>query len=429
MITLANATLASLWPRKLLTGHITVDRGRIVRIGREMASEPGDTIDCSGRIVIPGNVCAHTHLYSALARGMPAPPVTPRNFPEILTHIWWRLDRALDEQSVRYSALAGAIDAVRSGTTTLIDHHSSPNYISRSLDTVADALELVGLRGILCYEVTDRGGIEKRDEGLRENDRFLGVAHPRVRGAVGGHASFTLADEALQQLSELAVQHQTGVHIHVAEDEADEIDSLKRCGKRVAERLAGAGLLRPQSILAHGVCLDESELESVQNHRSWLVHNCRSNMNNSVGRARPLDFGTRSALGTDGIDGDMFAESRTAFFRAHEDNLDCTADQFGDLLARGGSLATEYFGFPIGTLEAGSAADLVVLRYDPPTPLTTGNLAWHWMFALTAGNVESVMVDGEWILRKREFVSIDEEKILFEARGEAQRLWNSMETV
>lgn len=134
-------------------------------------------------------------------------------------------------------------------------------------------------------------------------------------------------------------------------------------------------------------------------------------------------------MGSDGIDGDMFAESRAAFFRAREDELASTADQFGDLLARGGSLASEYFGQPVGTLEVGAAADLVVLRYDPPTPLTAGNLAWHWMFALNAANVESVMVDGKWILRNREFVSIDEEKILSEARAEAKRLWHVMETV
>jgi putative selenium metabolism protein SsnA len=428
-ITLSNARLASLWPRKLVEANVTIDHGRIMRIGKDMPENAGSIVDCTGKLVIPGNVCAHTHLYSALARGMPPPQRQPQNFVEILELVWWRLDRALDEQSVRSSVLAGALDAIRAGTTTLVDHHSSPNYIHGSLDTIADALEHVGVRGVLCYEVTDRNGREGREAGLGENERFLGTRRPRIRGLVGAHASFTLEDDTLTALANLAAAHDTGVHIHVAEDLADEEDSIRRCGRRVVERLESAGMLRPQSILAHCIHLDDHELRIAQKRQPWLVHNCRSNMNNSVGRAPVGRFGTRSALGTDGIDQDMFAESRTAFFRAREESLEATADATASALARGAALAAEIFGVPIGSLEPGAAADLVVLDYAPPTPLTEGNLAWHWMFALTAGNVESVMVDGDWVLRDRQFVAVDEEKIRAEADGEARRLWAAMEAL
>jgi putative selenium metabolism protein SsnA len=379
---------------------------------------------------MPGNVCAHTHLYSALARGMPPPPRSPRNFPEILELVWWRLDRALDDDTIRASALIGAMDAVRSGTTGLVDHHASPGWIDGSLDVLADAISEVGPRSLVCYEVTDRGGPELRRAGLAENERFL--RHNRrdlARGMVGAHASFTLEDGTLEALSDLAARNGTGVHIHVAEDVFDEVDSLRRSGKRVGQRLQDAGILGEDSISAHGVHLHGDEIQAIHASGTWLVHNCRSNMNNSVGRAPVLQFGERSALGTDGIDGDMFAESRTAYFRARQDSLEVYAEQFTDLLARGSALMSQHFGTPIGSLDEGSAADLIVLDYDPPTPLTSDNLAWHWMFALNAGMVRDVMVGGEWVIRNREFVAVDEEKIRAEARRQAQRLWQRMETL
>lgn len=428
-LTLAHGTLAQLEPRTLEPAHVTVENGRIVHAGPDLPPVPGEIVNCSGRLILPGNICAHTHLYSALARGMPGPSTTPRNFLEILKYVWWRLDRSLDEESIRYSALAGLLDAARAGTTTLVDHHSSPNFISGSLDILAGAFEQVGLRGVLCYEVTDRDGENRREAGLAESERFLQSSRRTVRGAVGAHASFTLEPETLQAVSELAKSANVGVHIHVAEDIHDEEDSMRRYGKRVADRLGDANILREDSILAHGVHLDRQELERVRSSRSWLVHNCRSNMNNHVGRAPLPLFGTRSALGTDGIDGDMFAESRTAFFRAREADQTASADAIGDMLARGGELASQYFGTPIGCMEPGAAADLVVVRYDPPAPLTSGNLAWHWMFGFTDAAVESVMVEGAWVLRDGEFPSVDEEKVRAEARRQAMRVWTMMETV
>lgn len=426
---LTNARLATIYPPTLSSGNVLIESDRIHAVTAAPPRGNWDQIvDCTGKLIIPGNVCAHTHLYSALARGMPGPRVQPNNFVEILRHVWWRLDRALDEPAIRASALVGAMDAIRAGTTTLVDHHASPNAIAGSLDVLADGLEEVGVRGVLCYEVTDRDGRERRDAGLRENDRFL-TENPRAsfRGNVGGHASFTLEDDSLAELAEMARHHNTGVHIHVSEDAWDEEDALSRSGKRTAARLADAGILRDRSIVAHGVHLDNHELRCVQENGSWLVHNCRSNMNNGVGFAPIRHFGARAALGTDGIDGDMFAESRTAFFRGREASLATPAEEYARLLAGGASLASSYFDAPLGQIEPGALADLVVLNYDPPTELTAGNLAWHWMFGLTAAQVESVMVGGQWVMRDRELVGVDEEKVRAEARREATRLWKRME--
>ena len=427
---LANSTLAALSPRTVQRAHLSISNGRIDAVLAELPAGDHEIIDCAGRVIMPGNVCAHTHLYSVLARGMPGPRQTPHNFLEILEYIWWRLDRALDEPAIRYSALVGALDAARAGTTTLIDHHASPNYIDGSLDVLAGGIDEVGVRAVVCYEVTDRGGKQKRETGLRENERFLrSNRRERIKGVVGAHASFTLEDETLGSLAELARDFETGVHIHVAEDQWDEVDAQRRCGKRTADRLAAAGVLNAQSIAAHGVHLEPDELHLIEQRQTWLVHNCRSNLNNSVGRAPVLHFGHRAALGTDGIDQDMFAESRTAYFRAREDDLNVYAEQFADLLARGGELTSEFFDLRVGTLEAGSAADLMILKYDSPTPLAADNLAWHWMFAMAPHMVESVMVHGSWVVWKGEPCRVDEERIRAEARTRAARLWERMEAL
>jgi cytosine/adenosine deaminase-related metal-dependent hydrolase len=246
---------------------------------------------------------------------------------------------------------------------------------------------------------------------------------------VGAHASFTLENESLDGLAALAADSGTGVHIHVAEDAVDEEDSMKRCGQRTALRLSSHGVLGHDSIAAHGVHLDGTELNVIHESGSWLVHNCRSNMNNGVGRAPLGGFGDRAALGTDGIDGDMFAESRTAYFRTRETSLEAYAEQYTGMLAQGADLASRFFPQPVGTLQVGSAADLMVLRYDPPTPLTAENLTWHWMFALSAQSVESVMVAGRWVVRDRQFCTLDEEKIRAEAREEASRVWRRMDAL
>jgi len=429
-VILANATLAALAPPMVQRRDILVDGGRIAEVGESLSFSGAVVVDCSGKTVMPGNVCAHTHLYSALARGMPAPSRPPRDFRDILELIWWRLDRALDEPAIRYSALVGAIDALRCGTTALVDHHASPNAIDGSLDIIADSLQAVGMRGLVCYEVTDRGGAERSRAGVRENVRFLrDNQRLLIRGMVGAHASFTLEDPTLELLASLAAEARTGVHIHVAEDLYDEQDSLRRCGMRTAERLLKAGVLDQRGIAAHGVHLDQSELAALGQKRTWLVHNCRSNMNNAVGRAPIESFGDRGALGTDGIDGDMFAESRTAFFRAREGDLAVPAELPSGMLSRGGTLISEHFDDRVGVIEEGAVADLVVLDYDPPTPFDADNLAWHWMYGMSSQQVESVMVAGEWAMQDRRLCRVDEEEMRARARAEAKQLWTRMETI
>ncbi|MCU1279621.1 MAG: amidohydrolase, partial [bacterium] len=242
-------------------------------------------------LTLPGFVCAHTHLYSSLARGMPAPPEAPRNFTEILERVWWRLDRALDAEAVELSALVGAVEAAKVGCTTLVDHHASPGRngvaVEGSLDLVAGAIAKVGLRGVVCYEVTDRNGADEARAGIRENERFLErVRHepPRlIRAMVGAHAAFTLSDGTAEALADVARRHRAGVHIHVAEDAVDR----DKDGRSTVSWLQARGLLDERTLLAHCVHVDDADVARIRDTGATVVHNPRSNANNAVGYARP----------------------------------------------------------------------------------------------------------------------------------------------
>jgi putative selenium metabolism protein SsnA len=447
---LKNATLITLDPATVERGDLRIEGGHIVERAAQIHPLPGDeVIDLNGKAVMLGLVCAHTHLYSALARGMPAPPRAPANFPEILQLIWWRLDAALDEETIYWSALAGALEAARAGTTCLFDHHASPSHISGSLQIVRAAIEAVGLRGVLCYEVTNRGGRRKCDAGLEENRAFLewtGVSAPPVpadkeqqvitgragpeliRGMVGAHASFTLEDSSLEVCAELMREFGVGLHIHAAEDLCDVADAREKYGLGVVERLAKRGALNGLTILAHGTHLDESDLAIAREAGAWLAHNPRSNMNNQVGYAPVANFGANILLGTDGIGADMFEETRCAFFHGREARLEWGADEWRRVLANNQQLASGVFGLEFGALSAGAAADLIVLDYPAPTPLTADNLAAHLIFGLSSAMVESVMVNGRFIIKDRR--SPLETPALYEqARNASEKLWAKLREI
>ena len=227
-----DALLVQLDPPRVEAGNLRVADGKIVGVGPDVVAVQGDEIvDCGGAVLMPGLVNGHTHLYSALAAGIPAPPRQPRNFHEILQFIWWRLDRAHDLESVEMSGLIGALTAIRCGTTTLIDHHASPNAIEGSLSALENGIAAVGCRGVLCYEVTCRNRSTEAKEGLAENERYIRLCQKRADGKfaalVGAHASFTLDNEALAGCVDLAHRSNVGVHIHVAEDPVDEQITLR----------------------------------------------------------------------------------------------------------------------------------------------------------------------------------------------------------
>jgi putative selenium metabolism protein SsnA len=426
-VALVGGTVAvALDPPELKRADLVIAGGRIAAVGT--APQGTARRDCSGTLMIPGNVCAHHHLYSALARGMPYELEPPANFLQILQRVWWRLDRALDEPAIRLSALRGGLDALLAGTTTIVDHHASPNAIDGSLDIIAAALEELGLRSILCYEVTDRDGPARAAAGIAENLRFLRTPRPLARGMMGAHASFTLSDETLAAIAAGTAGAGVGIHIHVAEDAADERDALARSGTRVVQRLDAAGALNGASLLAHCVHVDGAELALIGEAGATVVTNPRSNMNNSVGYAPAGGGGPRTALGTDGIDGDMFTESRAGFFRAKEAALSASPDWPLTRLAASARFAGLGYGEPLlGTLVPGAPADVTVLEYPAPTPLTAANLAGHWVFGLSPRQVRDVYVAGELVVADRRSTRVDEAKLAAETAAGAGQLWDRLQ--
>jgi putative selenium metabolism protein SsnA len=395
-----------------------------------------ETVDADGQLVMPGNICAHTHFYGAYARGLAIPGQAPKDFPEILEKLWWPLDKALDEKSVRASALVHLVDAIKHGTTTLFDHHASPNFIDGSLDTIAKAVEQSGLRAVLCYEVTDRDGEQKALLGIRENVNFLKktaegqVAGGRVRATFGLHASLTLSEKTLSLCRE-ALGENGGFHIHVAEHEADEYDSLNKSGKRVVDRLHALGILGPRTIVAHGVHIDLEEAHLLAETNTWLSHQPRSNMNNGVGVAQIeglMRLGVNVCLGNDGFTQDMWTEWKTAYLLHKVWHQDPRRMNGMDVIQMGvynnAALAKVFFPDQhLGILKEGAAADLIFVDYHPFTPLTAGNLPWHILFGFNESMVTSTMVAGKFLMRDRKLLTLDEAAIAAEAIALAPEVW------
>lgn len=434
---ITNATVVT-WgePNEVLTDHaIYIDKGKIAALGRTqdlIALYPdAQRVDAKGQLVMPGNICAHTHFYGAYARGMAIPAPAAENFPQILERLWWPLDKALDRDSVRASALVSLVDAVKHGTTTLIDHHASPNFIDGSLDVIADAVEQAGLRSVLCYEVTDRDGDENMHAGIAENVRFMRSSRASCIGATFGmHASLTLNDTALRACVD-AVSIDDGFHIHVAEHEADEEDSIRRGGKRVVQRLDEFGIWRDKTIAAHCVHIDEVERQTLQERGVWITHQPRSNMNNAVGAMafdHMMAHQMRVCIGNDGFTNNMWADWKDAYLMHKLVSRDPRKANGGDIvqaaLYNNARLAEQFFhGVKLGQVSVGAAADLIFVDYHPFTPLHAGNLPWHILFGFESSMVTATIVQGQILMQDRQLLTLSEAEIAKEALELAPKVW------
>ena len=394
------------------------------------------TVDASGKIVLPGFINAHTHCYSTFARGL-TKTKPASSFLPVLQNLWWRLDKALTLKDCYYSALVVLLEAIRHGATTLIDHHASPHAISGSLDTIARAFAETGLRGCLCYEVSDRDGARATQAGLEENSAFIAACRerndPRLRALFGLHASFTLSDVTLKTASKLGNELGVGFHIHAAEAVADQEYTLKHCGVRVVERLQEHGLLTPGSIAAHGVHLDEKEMDILAASGAAVVHNPQSNLNNAVGIADLVALhqkGVLVGLGTDAMTARMLEEVRAAVWCQHLRQRNPSAgfaEAASTLLINNAKIAQRLFGPGLGEITAGAPADLILVDYEPPTPLSEENWMGQIIYGLSQAAVDTTIVAGRVLMQdKKLLLDLDEAAIYHRSRELAAALWKRM---
>jgi putative selenium metabolism protein SsnA len=430
-----NATLVQLDPPAVESGNIRQESGVIAAVGEAAKPQAGDeVVECEGAVLLPGLVNGHTHLYSALAPGMPAPPRPPASFHEILKFIWWRLDRAHTLESVEVSGQIGALAALRCGTTTLVDHHASPRAIEGSLSALESGIAQVGCRGVLCYETTDRNSADESRLGLAENERYAKVCRGdgRCAAMVGAHASFTMEEASLAGCVDLAKRLGIGVHIHVAEDPVDERLTRERFGVGLFARFQRHGLLDvPGTIFAHGTHLSADDFAQLNELGGTieLAHNPNSNMNNGVGYTPVARLQRPALLGTDGIGADMWREARTALFKSHDAGFPLRGNQPLEMLAQSARFASKRLGVKLGVLEVGAAADLVLTSYRPATPLDGANLDGHLLYAMGPEYVRDVMIAGWWVMRKGHVVTFDEQAVRARSVSVARDLHERMAAI
>ena len=388
--------------------------------------------DARGGVIMPGLINTHGHIYSAFARGMSLKnSKVSKNFTQILENLWWRVDRALDLPEIEYSAYTTYIDGIKNGVTTVFDHHASAGRVADSLFTIAEVAETLGVRTSLCYEVSDRDGQDIADQGIKENADFITYANKQtsdmIKGVFGLHASFTLSDATLDKC--VTAASGAGFHVHTAEGIDDLYDSLKKYGKRVVERLNDAAILGPQSIAVHCIHVDAREMDILKHTDTIVVHNPESNMGNAVGCSAALQMlekGILMGLGTDGYTTDMLESFKVANI-LHKHNLGDPSVGWGEsaqmLLKNNARICERYFNKPLGVIDKGAYADIIVVDYTAPTPITSDNTSSHILFGMMGRSVRSTMINGRFVMKDRELLTADEGEVYRKARELAAAFW------
>lgn len=389
-------------------------------------------VDARGGLIMPGLINLHHHAYYTLARGLRPRPGAGKGLLALLEGRWWRLDRAMNLEDVYHGAAAAFLECVRSGVTTVFDHHASYGAVTGSLSEISRAADELGLRACLCYEVSDREGESKCRAAIQENVDFIREASRRGDGMrcgmMGMHAGFTLSDRTLEACME-ALPATSGCHIHVAECLEDTTHSLQTYGKSVVRRLRERGVLGRKTLAAHCIHLNWEDVQILRETDTAVIHCPRSNMCNAAGAADVTEYSRARVglgLGTDGEAADMLGElaAASALCRHSSQNPDAGFEELPRaLFTSNAAFANRFFETPLGVLKPGAAGDVIVLDYRPPTPLTAENLDLHLLAAAGTARVSTTAAAGKLLMEYGVLLCADEEKLLDGARKQAADLW------
>ena len=420
-------------------GAVAIDGTKIAKIGTtakiRAAYADAQYIDAKGKVIMPAFINAHEHIYSAFARGFSIKGYNPKGFLDILDGQWWTIDRHLTLEQTKYSAMETLISSIRNGVTTTFDHHASFGHITDSLFTIADAAKELGVRACLCYEVSDRDGMDKARESVMENANFIKYAlkddSDMIAGMMGMHAQFTISDETME-LAAANKPDEVGYHIHVAEGIEDLHHCLKHYGKRIVDRLMDHGILGEKTLLGHCIYINPHEMELIKATDTMVVHNPESNMGNACGCPPTMELvhrGILTGLGTDGYTHDMTESFKVANV-LHKHHL-CDANAaWGEvpqmLFYNNSAIANRYFKKPLGVLKEGAAGDVIVVDYDPPTYLGAENINGHILFGMTGHDVVTTVGNGKVLMQDREVKVADVEEVMAKCRESSAKLWKSI---
>lgn len=418
-------------------GCIAVEGNKITEIGttQDLKGKYNKArfIDAKGRLIMPGFINTHMHYYSTFARGMANDSPPAKNFVDILTGLWWRLDKVLTLEDVYYSAIVPMIDQIKNGVTTVFDHHASPYAVKGSLFKIAEAAERIGIRSNLCYETSDRDGEKITDEGIAENADFIKYCNSKnddmLRGMFGLHASMTISEKTLAKCLDAIQNLNTGFHVHTAEGIEDVEDSKKKYGKGIVERWYEAGVLSNKTIAVHCVHITEKEMDMLKEKDAIVVHNPESNMGNAVGASQILEMykkGILLGLGTDGYTADMMESYKVANLIHKHVKGDSTVawGEIPDMFFNNNRKITERFiNGKVGIIQEGALADIIIVDYNPPTPINENNINSHLLFGINGRYVDTTIINGKVVMEDRKLVNIDEERIMTRSRELATKVW------
>ncbi|MDR0527374.1 MAG: putative aminohydrolase SsnA, partial [Spirochaetaceae bacterium] len=396
----------------LVDGTLIKDLGKTSELKAKYSG--AEFIDARGRLVMPGFINCHMHYYSTFARGMSLGGKAATTFGEVLSGLWWRLDKQLSLDDVYYSCIGPMIDEVRSGVTSVIDHHASPYAITGSLFKIAEAAKLFGLRSNLCYEVSDRDGEKIAEEGIKENADFAkhcgAQKDDMLKALIGVHAQLTVCKKTLDKCVEAAAKNNVGLHIHAAEGIEDVVDAVAKYNMRVIERLNAAGVLNEKSIAVHCIHITDEEIELLKNSKVAVVHNPESNMGNAVGVSPVLKMLSRGVLvgmGTDGYTADM-TESFKVTGILHKHAAKCPSVAWGEpvqmLFENNKKIFERFISGKLGTLKKEHYADIIIVDYKGPTPVNENTINSHILFGITGRHVDTTIINGKIVMRERELV-------------------------
>ena len=417
-------------------GAVAMEGDNIVAVGESgqiRAQYPeAEFIDAAGGVIMPGLINAHNHIYSAFARGLSVRGYNPKCFVDILDGMWWTLDRQLMLDATQASADATFIDCIENGVTTIFDHHASYGAIRGSLMRIGESALRYGVRANLCYEVSERDGEEKFRQAVEENVEFIRWAknapEDTLCGMFGMHAPFTLSDKALDYCMSRKPA-EVGCHIHVAEGISDVYDNLRLHGKRPVFRLHDFGVTGEKSIFGHCTHVSEAEMDVIAQTNTMVAHNPESNMGNAIGcppALRMYQKGICIGLGTDGYTNDML-ESYKVGNLLHKHSLCDPTVAWGEipgmLFENNRAMAGRYFRRPVGILQPGAHGDVIVLDYDPLTPMDETNVNGHILFGMSGHHVVTTVIGGQVRMLRRELIGVDKAAVMAHCREQAADLW------